>query len=108
MPEIVAIQRVLMTPFGEAEADLIWIPDGFDHASEYCCWLLETGENWWFPQPLVRAMQSVSTRRGSPSPIVLPHSFMARYAVHIARHTRSPFYAQATAYLESKNGSRAS
>lgn len=91
-----------MTPFGEAEADLIWVSDSADIASEYCCWLFETGENWWFPQPLVRAVRSMSaSRRVCSSEIVLSDALLSRYAAHILRHKQSPFYERARALRKS-------
>lgn len=100
MSQIVAIERHLMTPFGEAEADHMWVSDSADVASEYECWILETGECWWFPQPLVRAVRSMSaSRRGEPSEIALPDSLLHRYATHLLRHKRSPFYERARALV---------
>lgn len=96
MPKIIPIDRVLLTPFGEAEADFMWVSESPDVASEYQCWLLETGEPWWFPQPLVRALRSMSaSRRCAPSDIHLPDALLDRYRQHILRHKQSPFYDRA-------------
>lgn len=98
MPQIIPIERHLLTPFGEAEADFMWVSDSPDVATEFCCWLLETNECWWFPQPLVRAVRSMSaSTRGMPSDIILSDALMDRYAQHILRHKKSPFYERAKA-----------
>lgn len=96
MAQVVPIERSLMTPFGEAEADFMWVSDSADMASEYHCWLLETNEVWWFPQPLVRAVKSMSSyRRGLASEIIIPDALLRAYAPHILRHRNSPFYERA-------------
>ncbi len=96
MAKIVPIERQLSTPFGEAEADFMWVSDSPDAATEFCCWILETNECWWFPQPLVRAVRSMSASlRGTPSEIVLSDALFERYANHILRHKKSPFYERA-------------
>ncbi len=96
MSHVVEIERYLLTPFGEAEADFMWVPDSSEVPCEYQCWLLETNEVWWFPQPLVRAVKSMSAyRRGKASPIVMPEALLVAYAPHILRHKNSPFYERA-------------
>lgn len=103
MAQVVPIERSLLTPFGEAEADFMWVSDSADMASEYQCWLLETNEVWWFPQPLVRAVKSMSSyRRGTASEIMMPTALLKAYAPHILRHARSPFYQQAKDLLKGK------
>jgi hypothetical protein len=98
MAQIVAIERYLMTPFGEAEADYMWVSDSADMASEYHCWIFETNEVWWFPQPLVRAVKSMSSyRRGLASEILLSDALLRAYAPHLLRHKLSPFYERAKA-----------
>jgi hypothetical protein len=93
MPQIVPIEKILLTPLGEAEADLAFIPDSNEIPGQFCCWILETGENWWFPQQLVRAVPSMSvSRRGASSPIGLSDALLTYYAKHIRRHKNSPFY----------------
>lgn len=102
MTKIVHIDKILLTPFGEAESDLEWISDSPDSPTEFSCWIIETGENWWFPQPLVRAVISMSApRRGEPSPIVMTDDLLHRYAVHILRHKKSQFRKQALDFLDS-------
>ena len=92
MPIVKPIERILMTPFGMAEADLIWI-GGTDVPSEYHCTIFETLEIWWFPQPLVRGVKSMSAwLRGKASPIILPEPLLVNYKEHILRHKQSPFY----------------
>jgi hypothetical protein len=101
MGQIVPIERNLMTPFGEAEADFMWVPDSPDFPSEYQCWILETNEVWWFPQPLVRAVKSMSShRRGLSSAIVMPDALLKQYAPHLLRHKESPFHEQAKKLLK--------
>ena len=101
MSQIVEIERYLLTPFGEAEADFMWVSDSADAASEYQCWILETNEVWWFPQPLVRAVKSMSShRRGTASEILMPDALLKSYALHILRHKKSPFYERAKAICE--------
>jgi hypothetical protein len=101
MPKIVPIERYLLTPMGEAEADFMWVSDSADMASEYHCWIFETNEVWWFPQPLVRATKSMSShRRGTASEIVMSDALLKAYAPHIARHTKSPFYDRAKVLIE--------
>lgn len=100
VPQTIEIEKLLLTPFGEAEASHMWVPDSPDAASEFLCWILETNESWWFPQALVRGVRSMSShRRGRPSEIVLPEPMLERYANHIMRHKNSPFYERAKAYL---------
>lgn len=99
MSQIIPIERYLHTPLGEAEADFMWVSDSADLATEYQCWLFETNEVWWFPQPLVRAVKSMSSfRRGKASEILLSDAQFEGYAVHILRHKLSPFYDRAVAF----------
>lgn len=99
MPQIVPIEKHLSTPFGEAEADFMWVSDSPDVPAEFCCWLIETNECWWFPQPLVRAVRTMSApRRGVSSEIKLSEALLEKYASHILRHKQSPFYQRALAY----------
>jgi hypothetical protein len=100
--KIIEIERILMTPFGEAEADFMWVSNSADTASEYHCWILETNEVWWFPQPLVRAVKSMSSyRRGEASEIVMSDELLKAYAPHLVRHKKSPFYDRAKMVLSS-------
>lgn len=100
---IVPIERHVLTPFGEADADFMLVPDSPDFATEFCCWLFETNECWWFPQTLVRAVRGFSAfKRGKSSDIVLSDALFERYARHILRHKQSPFYERAVAYLRDK------
>jgi hypothetical protein len=102
--QIVEIERILMTPLGEAEADFMWVSDSADIASEYQCWIFETNEVWWFPQPLVRATKSMSAfRRGTSSPIELSAAQLRAYAPHILRHTLSPFHEQSRQICEKRS-----
>jgi hypothetical protein len=101
VPEIVHIEKILLTPLGEAEADLMWVSDSIDTMSEFHCWIFETNESWWFPQSLVRAVKSMSApRRGQSSEIVLSEAHLRAYASHILRHKKSLFYNRAKTALK--------
>jgi|ERR1700742_333233 len=86
-------ERKLQTVLGLAQCDLIWIGDSTDEASEFHCWIFETNESWWFPQPLVRAIKSMSVfQRGISSEIMITEEHLKNYKEHILRHKKSPFY----------------
>lgn len=90
------VRLVLYTPFGVADCDARAWPESPDLPITYCCWLKETGENWEFPQQLVRAAESMSTpRHGKPTGIYLSDELFETYKVHILRHKESPFYERA-------------
>jgi len=98
MSHVIDYHKYLMTPFGEAECDLAYISDTGDVPVEYQCWLFETGEPWWFSQSLVRAIPRPNEPyRKGPSDIHLSDTLLAKYAHHILRHKKSPFYERAKA-----------
>ena len=95
------ICKLLMTPFGVAECDAREWPDSHDMMLQYCCWMIETRENWVFPQMLIRACESMSgPYHGESTDIYLSPEMLASYAPHILRHKRSPFYEAAKKLLE--------
>lgn len=97
---VVPYNKKLMTPFGEAHADLIYISENSDDPTEFQCWLLETGEVWWFAQPHVREIPRFNEPyRSGITDIQLSDALLHKYAKHILRHKRSPFYDKAKAYL---------
>ena len=94
------ISKLLYTPFGVAECDARCWPESPDLQLTYSCWLLETRENWVFPQQLVRACESMSgPHHGEGSDIYLDDKLLTSYLPHIVRHKYSPFYQRALKLL---------
>jgi hypothetical protein len=107
MPVVERIEKILATAFGPAECDARLWPDSPDMPCLYSCWLLESRENWIFPQQLVRATESMAgPTHGEYSDIQLSDDLLASYAKHIARHRKSPFYDQAVLLLQVPTGNR--
>ena len=87
------ITKLLYTPFGVAECDARCWSDSPDLQLTYSCWMLETRENWVFPQQLIRACESLGgPYHGQHSPIYMDDKLLRSYAFHILRHKQSPFY----------------
>jgi hypothetical protein len=85
-----------LTPLGEAEAHFLANSETFEVPITYGCFMLETKENWWWPNTQVRLCESVSALRSSAhSPIHLPDDLFEELKPHILRHKRSPFYERA-------------
>ena len=103
MITIEPISKLLYTPFGVAECDARCWPESPDLQLTYSCWLLETRENWVFPQQLVRACESMSgPYHGECSQIYLDDKLLISYLPHILRHKQSPFYETAKRLVDAE------
>ena len=103
MPIVEPIAKILWTPFGVAECDARYWPDSPDLPCTFSCWMLETRENWVFPQQLVRACESMaSPAHGCGSDIFMPDKLLESYLPHVLRHHGSPFYERAAAMKAAK------
>lgn len=88
----------LVTPFGVAEAHFFDTPEGFETNAVWCCFQVETKENWLWPSPLVRLCESISGMRdGDYSPFQVSDTYFEELRPHILRHKDSPFYERAKA-----------
>ena len=105
MSKVLPYQKYLYTPLGDAECDLIWVPDNAELQSNYHCWQIETNEPWWWPQQFVRQAESFTAiRHGVHSEIFVNSELLKTYAQAILRHKKSPFYSQAKRILKVKRG----
>lgn len=81
------------TPLGPA---LCWavIPDGaVETAVIFGVWQDDTKESWWWPNPQVRVMETVTGQRdANRSPIHLSEEEIGMLTPHIMRHPSSQFY----------------
>ena len=103
MPVVKEYYKKLYTPLGKAQADLIWVPDTDEEPSMYHCWQNETNEVWWWPQQLVRQVESFTgIRHGIHSEIFVSTELLKTYAEAILRHKKSPFYEKAKRILKVK------
>lgn len=88
----------LFTPLGVAEAHFIWGADTFENYVTYGCFMLETKENWWWPNTQVRLCESVSSERSKQhSEIHVEDDLFTTLIPHILRHKKSPLYQRAFA-----------
>jgi len=71
------------TPFGKARCDFLW-----EHNDElwWGCWQDQTGEIWWWPNPLVRLTLDISDGRYKVTAITLPPGMKAALTPHVARY----------------------
>lgn len=83
----------LFTPLGDAEAHFVQIQEGWEVPAVYGCFQLDTLENWWWPNNLVRILGSITgQRRWSGSPIILTDEMRSEVEAHASRHPSSPFF----------------
>lgn len=94
MPSIIRLETPihLFTPLGYAEAHFLWVPENFEVNCNWGCFQQDTKENWWWPNPQVRIIESVSGSRGdNRSEICLSDEQLSALRPHIDRHPSSPF-----------------
>lgn len=84
----------VVTPLGDAEAHFLQVPNGHENHATYGCFQLETGENWWWPNPLVRLRlaASVTGQRAGQTGFQLDAAYLDKLKPHVARHRKSPLY----------------
>ncbi len=89
----------LMTPLGIAEAHFVRVETS-EVPYQFGCFQCETKESWWWPNHLVRLVESISAgRAGAHSPIHVSEDMKETLAPHILRHKHSPLYAWADQYI---------
>lgn len=86
----------LFTPLGPAEAHWLVCSDTFEVSINYGCFIIETKENWWWPNTQVRLCESITAGRDDQhSPIYISDELFQTLRPHILRHNKSPFYKRA-------------
>lgn len=86
----------LFTPLGVAEAHFYESPETFETNAVWCCFQVETKENWLWPSPMVRICESISGMRDMDfSDFEISAEYFETLRPHILRHEDSPFYGRA-------------
>lgn len=75
----------LETPLGPAVCLFLW-EQGLEVDVQWCCFIEETGEPWWFANSNVRLSPNLSAGRHTTSAI----KPMQGLEPHRARHNRAP------------------
>jgi hypothetical protein len=89
----------VLTPLGEAEAHFLQVPHDNDRYCQWGCFQLETKENWWWDNTLIRLIGSISARRGDNySDFYVSNEMFEMLLPHILRHKKSPLYERANAH----------
>ncbi len=95
----------VMNPLGEAEAHFLQVPIGPDNYAQWGCFQLETKEQWWFDNTLIRLVGSISGRHGDRmSEFYVSDEMFEMLLPHILRHKKSPLYNLAMEATDAKFG----
>jgi hypothetical protein len=95
MADVIRLSPILyvVTPLGDAEAYFLQIPIDTDQYAYYGCFQIETKENWWFDNTMIRIAGSVSGRRDNYySEFYMTDAMLESLTPHILRHKKSPLY----------------
>lgn len=83
----------LMTPLGLAEAHFLQVHESAEVAAVWGTFIIETKENWFWPNHQVRLCESFTADRGGAyTPFHLSADMLKTLKPHIRRHKGSPFY----------------